>query len=123
MAIASMGDYEVLADTRTEEASVRLLRLLPGQEVPTHYHSRSVQLYVVLSGRVQVTVGEGTMVAAPFEKIVVPRLTRHGLKASEPSLVVGINVPPLQVDDQIIAEAGRPAAAEPVATRPAYPDE
>lgn len=126
MSIGSMGDYKVLADTRTEEASLRLLRLTPGQEVPAHYHARSLQLYVVLAGRVRITLGEGSMETAAFEKVLVPRMTVHGLKATEPSLVLSINVPPLQVDDQLMARMqAAPELSEPMpaGARPAYADE
>ncbi len=107
MAIEPMGNYEVVSDTRTEETSLRLLRVRPGREVEPHYHRRTTQTYVVLTGAVRIRLGDGLLDARPFEKVTVPPLTVHALSAREPSLVLSISVPPVEAGDQTAAP--RPA--------------
>lgn len=110
MATERMGNYEVVSDTRTAETSLRLLRVRPGLEVQPHYHKRTTQVYVVLTGAVQIRLGEGTLQALPFETVRIPPLTVHGLAALEPALVLSITVPPLSPDDQHPAPPVRRAA-------------
>lgn len=108
MANERMGDYEVLSDTRTAEASLRLLRISPGMEVRPHYHKKSTQVYVVLSGRAAIRLGEGRLQTRPFDKVEIPPLTVHGLTAPEPALVLSISVPPMAPDDQHPVDVARP---------------
>ncbi len=102
-----MGEFEVVTDTRTEEASLRLLRISPGKEVRPHYHRKSTQVYVVLSGKVSIRLGEGVLHAEPLDKVEVPPMTVHGLSARAPSLVLSIAVPPLSLGDQITTNVRR----------------
>ncbi len=100
MVQSAMGDYEVVSDTRTRECSLRLLRIDKGKPVMPHYHTSTSQIYVVLTGSVQVRLGEGVRPARPFESIHIPPLTVHGLESEAPALALSISVPPLDLNDQ-----------------------
>jgi quercetin dioxygenase-like cupin family protein len=95
-----MGSYQVVSDTRTPETSLRLLKIAPAERVEPHYHKLSTQIYVVVTGSVQVRLGDGRFEAHPFETVRIPPLTVHGLSASTSALVLSICVPPLAPDDQ-----------------------
>ncbi|MBI2866172.1 MAG: cupin domain-containing protein, partial [Chloroflexi bacterium] len=53
----SAGKYEVVSRVETPECSLRLIRLGPGRQVEQHFHEHSTQVYFVLSGEVEITVG------------------------------------------------------------------
>jgi len=52
-----MGDYQILADMRTPECSLRVLRLNQGMEVKLHLHRRTTQVYFVIEGDAIATIG------------------------------------------------------------------
>ncbi len=96
-----MGDYQVLAHIETPEFSMRLLSLEGEGHVAPHYHDESKQLYAVLEGVVEVTLGDRTLCLRPFASTHIERQTVHNVRAvSGRALVVTICTPPLKLEDQ-----------------------
>ncbi len=98
-----VGNYELLEDLETEEATVRVLRMAnTGQAVERHVHERSAQIYVALQGRIRVEVDGAAVVIEPYRAMRIPAGSVHGAgPIGETAVLMNISVPPLQADDQI----------------------
>jgi quercetin dioxygenase-like cupin family protein len=96
-----VGDYQVLAHVETPEFSMRLLSLGEEDYVARHYHDDSKQLYAILEGVVEVTVGDRTFRLRPYGTTHIERQTIHNVRPVEGrALVVSICTPPLNLEDQ-----------------------
>ena len=120
-----MGDYQVLAHVETPEFSMRLLSLGGKDYVTPHYHDESKQLYAVLEGVVEITLGDRTLRLRPYETMHIERQTVHNVRpANRRALVVSICTPPLKLEDQHpvslsrACPAARGAAAQPGCFQP-----
>jgi len=111
---AQVGNYDLLEDFETDDATVRVLRIAPaGQSIQQHLHERTTQIYVALQGHVRVEVDGKTLDLEPFRATVIPAGKAHAAAAvDEMAILMNISVPPLAADDQILtsrlerAEAG-----------------
>lgn len=56
--------------------------LAPGMAVPRHTHTREDEVYFVLAGELEVTVGEKTFVLQPGDTLLAPRDIPHQLRNS-----------------------------------------
>src|SRR5215469_2182738 len=56
--------------------------LAPGMGVPRHTHTREDEVYFVLAGELEVTVGEKTFVLQPGDSLLAPRDIPHKLRNS-----------------------------------------
>src|SRR5262244_3806570 len=56
--------------------------LAPGMGVPRHTHTREDEVYFVLAGELEVTVGEKTFVLRPGDTLLAPRDIPHKLRNS-----------------------------------------
>jgi quercetin dioxygenase-like cupin family protein len=56
--------------------------LAPGMAVPRHTHTREDEVYFVLAGELEVTVGEKTFVLRPGDTLLAPRDIPHKLRNS-----------------------------------------
>ena len=56
--------------------------LAPGIAVPRHTHTREDEVYFVLAGELEVTVGEKTFVLRPGDTLLAPRDIPHELRNS-----------------------------------------
>jgi len=56
--------------------------LAPGMAVPRHTHTREDEVYFVLAGELEATVGEETFVLQPGETLLAPRDIPHELRNS-----------------------------------------
>jgi quercetin dioxygenase-like cupin family protein len=56
--------------------------LAPGMAVPRHTHTREDEVYFVLAGELEVTVGEETFVLQPGDTLLAPRDVPHSLRNS-----------------------------------------
>ena len=56
--------------------------LAPGMAVPRHTHTREDEVYFVLAGELEVTVGERTFVLGPGDTLLAPRDIPHALRNS-----------------------------------------
>ena len=56
--------------------------LAPGMAVPRHTHRREDEVYFVLAGELEVTVGEKTFVLWPGDALLAPRDISHALRNS-----------------------------------------
>ena len=56
--------------------------LAPGMAVPRHTHTREDEVYFVLAGELEVTVGEKTFVLGPGDTLLAPRDIPHALRNS-----------------------------------------
>ena len=56
--------------------------LAPGMAVPRHMHTREDEVYFVLAGELEVTVGEETFVLRPGDSLLAPRDIPHKLRNS-----------------------------------------
>ena len=108
----NMGDYQVLAHVETPEFSMLLLSLGGNDHVAPHYHDHSKQLYAVLDGVVEVTLGNRTFYLRPYGTTHIERQTIHNVRPVDgPALVLSICTPPLNVEDQHLV-AQSPARAD-----------
>ena len=96
-----MGEYRVLAHVETPDFSMRLLSLRDEGYVAPHYHDECAQLYAVLEGVVEVTLGERTFRLRPYETTHIEKEAVHNVRAMNGrALVVSVCSPPLKLDDQ-----------------------
>src|SRR5215470_3437123 len=56
--------------------------LAPGMGVPRHMHTREDEVYFVLSGELEVTIGQQTFVLRPGDSLMAPRDIPHALRNS-----------------------------------------
>ena len=56
--------------------------LAPGMAVPRHTHTRADEVYFVLAGELQATVGDETFVLQPGDTLLAPRDIPHELRNS-----------------------------------------
>jgi len=104
-----VGDYKVLAHAETPEFSMRLLSLGGKDYVAPHYHDESEQLYAILEGAVEVTLGDRTIRLRPYETTHIQKQVVHNVRPVQGrALVVSICTPPLKLEDQHPA-GSRPA--------------
>jgi quercetin dioxygenase-like cupin family protein len=96
-----MGDYQVLAHVESPGLSMRFLSLGENGQVASHYHDDSMQLYAVLEGVVEVSVGERTFRLRPYETAHIERQTVHNVRAvNGRALVISVCSPSLKLEDQ-----------------------
>ena len=96
-----MGDYQVLADMRMPECSLRLLRLSRGMSVNLHVHHKTTQVYFVMEGDAVATVAGEKKKLGPMESLRVPIDTPHAISTESTAIVLSISIPPLRLDDQL----------------------
>ena len=100
-----MGDYEILSHVEMPECSIRIIGMKEAEHVALHYHEKCAQIYTVLEQEVEVRVGDRTMRLRPYETVRIEMGARHGVRAVEsPALVLSLSIPPLDRDDQHVAE-------------------
>lgn len=97
-----MGDYQVLADMRMPECSLRILRLSRGNRVNLHVHRKTTQVYFVIEGDAIATIAGESRKLGPMESLRVPIDTPHALSTESTTTVLSISIPPLRPDDQIL---------------------
>lgn len=69
------GGFEQLS--HNESTTVKVITVLPGQRLSLQTHARRAELWQVLDGPLEVTVGDETWTAATDERVWVPLGTRH----------------------------------------------
>jgi mannose-6-phosphate isomerase-like protein (cupin superfamily) len=107
-----MGAYQVLAHVETPEFSMRLLTLAEDGYVGPHYHHECKQVYAVLEGVVEATLGDRTFRLRPYGTTQVQRHSVHNVRAvGGPALVLSVSTPPLKLEDQHPVEYGLPSPA------------
>jgi len=97
-----MGDYQVLADVRMPECSLRTLKLSPGRAVNLHVHHMTTQVYFVIEGDAIATVAGESKKLGPMQSVRVPVDTPHGISTESTAIVLSISLPPLRADDLTI---------------------
>ena len=97
-----MGDYQVLADIRMPECSLRVLQLSPGKEVHLHLHHQVTQVYFVIEGHATAIIAGEKKKLGPKESLRVPIDTPHAISTESSAIVLSISIPPLRPDDQVI---------------------
>ena len=97
-----MGDYQVLADMRMPECSLRILRLSPGRAVNLHIHRKTTQVYFVIEGYAVATIAGENKKLGSRESLRIPVDTPHGISTESTAIVLSISIPPLRLDDQIV---------------------
>lgn len=101
-----MGAYEVLSHVDLPECSLRLLRLGGEKRVHLHYHEKCTQVYFVVQGTAEVTVGNDTRKLKARESARAPVLVPHGVRSDDRAVVLSVSVPPLDLEDQHPVEEG-----------------
>ncbi len=95
----------MLAHVETPEFSMLLLSLGEENYVAPHYHNHSRQLYAVLEGVIEVTLGDRTLHLRPYGTTQIERQTVHNVRpVNGRALVVSICTPPLNLEDQHTVE-------------------
>lgn len=69
------GSFEQL--TLNEATTVKIITVAPGQRLSLQTHEHRSELWQVLDGPLDVTVGEQTWSAQPGEKVWVPQGAQH----------------------------------------------
>ena len=98
--MVDMGDYQVLADVRMSECSLRTFRLSRGRSVNLHVHHKSNQIYFIVKGDVVVTMGGESKRLGPIESLRIPINTHHAISTESTAIVLSISIPPLYLGDQ-----------------------
>ncbi len=100
-----MGDYEILSHVEMPECSIRIIGMKETERVALHYHEKCAQIYTVLEQEVEVRVGDRTMRLRPYETVHIEKEVQHSVRAVEGSaLVLSLSIPPLDREDQHVAE-------------------
>ena len=100
-----MGRYEILSHVAMAECSIRIIRMLETEHVAPHYHEKSVQIYTVLEHEVEAKVGDHLLMLRPYETVRIEKNIVHSVRAvSGEALVMSFSIPPLDRDDQHVAE-------------------
>jgi mannose-6-phosphate isomerase-like protein (cupin superfamily) len=70
--------------------------LLPGQAQKVHAHAASDKVYLVLSGRARVTLGDEEADLGPEEAVLCPAGSPHGVanRSDEPVALLVVTTPP-----------------------------
>ena len=97
-----IGDYQVLADVRMPECSLRLLQLSSDRAVHLHVHHKTTQIYFVIEGDAVATVSGENKKLGPMESLRIPIDTPHAISTESTAVVLSISIPPLRPDDQVI---------------------
>jgi quercetin dioxygenase-like cupin family protein len=99
----AFGNYAVVAHHEFPECSLRLLRVQPGQEIPVHYHSGSIQSYLVIEGVIEVRVADVWQRIEAGGAVRVPTGQLHAVRPADGgALVLSASVPPLRSDDHYV---------------------
>lgn len=95
-ATAFLPDKAAKADLfRGEALFVGLNCFEPGQNQPVHTHAGADKFYLVVSGRVRLTVGEETRDAGPGTVVWAPAGVPHGVvEAAERTVLLVAMAPP-----------------------------
>jgi len=64
-----------------------VVSLQQGEEPEPHYHPNEEQFVMVLSGKLQMLVGDETAVVGPGDLVHIPRNVMHGIKVIEGPMV------------------------------------
>jgi len=100
-----MGRYEILSHVATPECSIRIIRMMETEHVAPHYHEKSVQIYTVLEHEVEAKVGDQLLMLRPYETVRIEKNVVHSVRAaSGEALIMSFSIPPLDRDDQHVAE-------------------
>ena len=100
-----MGEYEILSHVEMPECSIRIIGMKESERVALHYHEKCVQIYTVLEREVEVRLGDRTMRLRPYETVRIEKGAHHSVRAVEGSaLVFSLSIPPLDREDQHVAE-------------------
>ena len=70
-----------------ELIKVGVVSLQQGEEPEPHYHPNEEQFVMVLSGKLQMLVGDETAVVGPGDLVHIPRNVMHGIKVLEGPMV------------------------------------
>ena len=97
-----MGDYQILADMRMPECSLRILRLSLGRAVNLHIHRKTTQVYFVIEGEAVATIAGENKKLGPKESLRIPVDTPHAISTESTAIILSISIPPLRLDDQIV---------------------
>ena len=99
-----LADARRFADDKMVKSSIfatdrmfyDLYCLLPGQAQKVHSHAGSDKVYLVVSGRARVTVGDEEGELGPEEAALCPAGVAHGIanSAAEPLTVLVVTTPP-----------------------------
>jgi quercetin dioxygenase-like cupin family protein len=100
-----MGDYEIMSHVEMPECSIRIISMKQTEQVALHYHKKSAQIYTVLAHEVEIQVGDRTMRLRPYETVRIEKEVPHCVRAVAASaLVLSLSIPPLDREDQHVAE-------------------
>jgi mannose-6-phosphate isomerase-like protein (cupin superfamily) len=103
--VKHMGNYEILSHVKMPECSIRIIGMKESEHVALHYHEKCTQVCTVLENEVEMRVGDRTMRLRPYETVRVEMGVHHSMRAVEgPALVLSLSIPPLDRDDQHVAE-------------------
>ena len=100
-----MGEYEILSHVEMPECSIRIIGMRATEQVASHYHEQCTQVYAVLEHEVEARVGDRILRLRPYETVRIEKGVVHSVRAVDGSaLVLSLSVPPLDRDDQHVAE-------------------
>lgn len=104
--MTEMGSYEVLSHVDLPECSIRIIRMSVEEHVAPHYHTDSVQVYMVLERQVEVRIGDRVTRLRPYETVRIEKGEVHSLRTPDgQALVMSLAIPPLDLADQHVVES------------------
>ena len=77
-------------DTDSPAASMAIVEVAPGGEIPRHRHDRSDTILYILSGTGEIETGNGRVPFAPDQALHLPSGVPHGVKCAGPRKVVAL---------------------------------
>ncbi len=92
----------------SDACRVVMLQLLPGEEPhPRHRHPRSDEVFIVLKGRGEFTIGDApAVIAGPMTTLYAPANVFHRIRVlgSEPMQWLSVVAPNLDAPDEAVEE-------------------
>jgi len=75
------GNFEQF--THNEISTVKILNVIPNQELSLQYHNHRDEFWRVISGKPIIVLGEETIPAKEGDEFFIPRGTKHRIKTEE----------------------------------------
>lgn len=93
---------------RTDSASVHLVQIAPGGEVPPNYHAAHEEMVLLWRGRGVLTVGGNTFEMKPGVWALIRRTVVHAFKNPGPEVAVLLAVftPAFDGKDRVVVKPG-----------------
>lgn len=84
----SLGKFVLKIPVQTSQVQCRVYCLEPGQAVPTHQHETAADVFQVVEGLGELTLGDEVRTVSPGTVILIPPGQTHGVANPGPERLV-----------------------------------